>query len=204
MEKNEVIVPFRASPRGRLDSAISCFNANGRSLDLYESFVELLNEGQFEASYFLAMFHEDGTPDISQDLEKAFFYYKLSADRLGYVEGGLAVARMYYHGRGVEKDFEKAYSLYARIADGMDNAIASYMRGRMLMRGEGIPRDAVAALFWLRKGVILGNVFAMVNLSEYYAIQGRWLSAWAWRLRAGLRAMLIAWHDMKDIRLRQG
>lgn len=199
-----VVIPFRRAPSDRLELAISSFETGTYSRTQFDEFIALLDAGQWESSYFLGLYYEDGLAGVGQDFANAFHYYSLAANRMGYVEGILAAARMLYHGRGVERNFQRAFEYYERVASQTTNAVACFMLGRMFQRGEGVKKDLVSARQWMMKAVALGNVYAMLNVAMLDAEEGHWVRSISWRIKAGVTAARLGMKNRGDARLRGG
>lgn len=198
------VVEFPSSIEARLEKAITAFNAEDNSPALLNEFLDLINKGAKEANYYAGMIYEDGTNGVDKNLEHAFFYYQKSVEGLGYVQGNLALARMYYHGRGVQQDHAKAFEYYSHIASHNEHLVACFMLGRMYQQGEGTPKDLKRAREWYTRAIAQGSVYGMLNLAMLESEEGHWIKNITLRARAGWSAFRISKQNSRDERLRGG
>lgn len=175
-----------------------------------EDFLSLLPElhemaNQYPEVYcYIGWLYEEGDRTLKQDYEKAFYYYQLSVDEVGFLEGILSIAKFYYYGLGLEKDYEAAYGWYFLAAEEADNAIAQMMLGRMHHLGIGVEIDYTKAEEYYRQSVEKGYVYAMAFLGQLKETQGERLKGFLLRYKAGIRGAYLAWKNKSDIRLRRG
>lgn len=198
------IVEFPQSDRIRLEQAIQAFDNGDSSHRLFEEFMLLANKGLREANYFVGCMYEDGSNGIPKNPESALRYYEHSIEGLGYVEGYLAAARLWYHGDGVNQEFDRALRYYEHVARGSGHLVACFMMGRMHQRGQGTSRDLAQARDWYSKAISAGSVYGILNLAMLEAEEGHILTSLWLRIRAGIKAFMIARRDPRDIRLRGG
>ena len=95
------IVEFPVNRSQRLEAAIALYYSGTDPVAALKEFLVLIDEGSFEAYYFAGCLYEEGEGDVEEDLDKALFYYQKSVEEFGYLEGCLALGRLYYHGIGV-------------------------------------------------------------------------------------------------------
>lgn len=95
-------------------------------VDLYRRIIasirELAEKGDGEAQFFYALHFEDINAlglNFSYDEEKAFHWYKRSADN-GYFEAFNPVANMYDGGFGTPKNLSKAFEYYRKGVEAKD------------------------------------------------------------------------------------
>ena len=75
----------------------------------------------------------------------------------------LALARLYYHGRGTGRDYREALRWY-RIAADKGSPAAMSMIGYMYSNGRGVSEDKKAGLKWYRKSAELGDYRGQYNV----------------------------------------
>lgn len=200
----ENVVELHSCVADRLEKAVAAFDAGDNSHALLDEFLELINRGCKEANYYVGMIYEDGTNGVEKNSEFAFFYYQKSTEGYGYLQGSLAVARMYYHGIGVPQNFTKAFEYYSHIAQQKEHFIASVMLGRMYQHGQGVDKDLKKAREWYKRAIAKGSVYGMLNLAMLEAEEGRWLQSLVLRAKAGWIAFCIYRKNPRDPRLRGG
>ena len=187
----------------RLDRAIALFDSGDDLAHALKEFVSLIDKGNKEAYYFSGCIYEEGANGVEQDLGKARFYYEKSVEELGYVEGYLALGRLYFYGIGVNQDYAKAFEYYAVVRAQKDNPIAHLMLGTMHHYGFGVNKDSTKAREYYNKAAIMRNVYAIRNLGILEGEQGHLLRGLAMRVKAGIMAFSIGLRNMKDGRLRR-
>jgi TPR repeat protein len=182
------VIEFPKGDRIRLEQAIHKFDDGDTSTELYKEFDALAGKGLREAAYFLGCMFEDGSNGATKDLPAALKQYEKSVVEFGYVEGYLALARLLYHGDGIEQDFTRAFRYYEHVATKHGHLVACFMLGRMFQRGEGATKDLARARFWYEKSIGMGSVYGMLNLAMLEAEEGRYLRGLFLRIWAGFQA----------------
>lgn len=203
VSENHKIAGFPKNQKHRLEKAIALFDSGTNPAAALREFTALIDAGCNEAYYFAGCIHEEGGNGVERDLEKARFYYEKSVDEHGYVEGYLALGRLYYYGIGVAQDFAKAFGYYSVIAEKRDNPIAHLMLGKMYCYGQAVEKNLLAAREHLDKVVAKGNVYAIRQLASLEAEEGNYLKSLWLRLKAGFMAFNIGRKNMRDGRLRR-
>lgn len=198
--KNVIDLP--SSIEARLERAIAAFDSGDTSPLLLKEFLDLVDKGDKEANYFVGMIYEDGVCGVPQNLESAFFYYQKSVEGFGYLEGYLALARLFYHGCGVKQDFNKAFEYYMHVVNQKDHLVAFFMLGRMYQRGEGVGVDFKEARKWFERAIAKGSIYGMLNLAMLEIEEGHWFRSLVLRLNASWIAIFLARKNKRDIRLR--
>jgi TPR repeat protein len=99
------------------------------------------------------------------DFEVALRHWKPLAEQ-GDPEAQYRIARMYYHGRGVQDDAEAA-RWYREAAD-RGHAKARNNLGMMYERGRGVAQDVSAAVEWYRLAAEQRLPTAQANLARMY------------------------------------
>ena len=201
--QTDKVVNFPLSVDQRLDQAIALFDKGNNLARVLKEFLSLIDEGNEEAYYFAGCIYEEGADGVEQDLGKAMFYYKKSVETLGYVEGYLALGRLYYYGIGVNQDYAKAFEYYSAVGAQKDNTIANLMLGTMYHYGFGINQNPNKAKEYYSKAAIKDNVYAIRNLGVLESEQGHLFRGFAMRLKAGILAFRIGTRNMNDKRLRR-
>lgn len=193
---------FPISSELRLERAIKSFDLGEGSKKLLDEFLYLINQGLSEANYFVGCIYEDGTNEVPKNLEYAFFYYQQSADEIGYLEGILALGKMYYHGMGTQKNYQNAFKYYKIVFEKNAHPVASFMLGRMYQYGEGVNKNLSLARDFYNLAIKSGNIYGMINLAMLEREDGHILTSIWIRCLAGLKAFLIAKKNPHDVRLR--
>lgn len=198
------LLQFRLPVGSRLEAAIRAFDSGDNTKELYEEFIDLIDNGCKEANYYVGCMYEDGTNGMQKNPAHAFFYYTQSVDGFGYVEGYLALARLYYHGVGVPQNYEQAFAYYDHVAQKKEHPVACFMLGRMYQYGTGPKKNLKLARAWYLRSIAQGNVYGMLNLANLEFEEGRLLRSLWLRIKAGLYAFWIARKQPHDARLRGG
>ena len=99
---------------------------------------------------------------VEQDYEKAFHYFKLSADQ-GNQCAQDNLGNMYYYGRHVEQDYEKAFYYFKLSAD-QGNKCAQNDLGAMYHRGYYVEQDYKTAFYYFKLSADQGNDIAKDNI----------------------------------------
>lgn len=193
-----------ATVEHRLETAIKAFDSGDKSKELFDEFIDLIDKGSLEANYYVGCMYEDGTNGAKQNPEHAFFYYKKTVDELGYLEGYLALARLYYRGSGVPQNYAEAFRYYFHVAQKKNHPVACFMLGRIYQYGTGEVKDLLAARSWYLRAIAQGNVYGMINLAMLEAEEGHLLQSLLLRVKAGLSAFFISLKNRHDPRMRGG
>ena len=107
--------------------------------------VPLAEAGHTRAMNNVALMYKKGL-GLPVDLEKAFFYYKKSADQ-GFLLAEFNLAGMYSTGKGTPKDPKKAAFWMLKAANG-NMGRAQVVLGNWYAKGFGVPKDETQALTW--------------------------------------------------------
>lgn len=99
-------------------------------------------------NYSIAIRYERGE-GVEKDLQKAFEYYKLSAD-MGYEKAIFEIAICYKFGRGVEKNLQKTLEYYKISAD-IGNVVAECAVGECYQYGEGCEKNPKKAFEYYKR-----------------------------------------------------
>lgn len=145
--------PYGAAPHKDLFKAVECYRI---AADQY---------GDAYANKALGYCYEVGV-GVEVDYEKAFRYYKKSADA-GLAAGIYSVGYCYQVGHGVEKDEGKAFELYLRASE-MDFFDAHRALGFCYRSGIGVEPDLRKAIEYYTKAVAGGSPQAAHNLAAMY------------------------------------
>jgi TPR repeat protein len=116
--------------------------------ELVGFFGKAARSGEVGAPFGLAKLYAEGV-GVSEDQAKAFYWFKLAAER-GHHLAKTEVANRYYEGKGVGKDFAQAFEWYIKASDGW-NPYAKRRVGLCFYQGEGVAKDYVEAVAWFRK-----------------------------------------------------
>ncbi|MCA2969795.1 MAG: tetratricopeptide repeat protein [Pseudomonadota bacterium] len=171
-----------------------CIDALGRN-DLDEAIgigTKLVDKNFNHANTTLGAAYEK-RGDISgsaDDYEKALFYYRRAVETVGATEAWLALARLFYLGKGVQRNEKIAFDYYLRIVEDVDNPIAHLMLGKMYLDGEGVKTDIAKAKSHLVHPKSQGYVFAYTYLGTALIRENQKLLGAAYRIQAGFMATL--------------
>ena len=128
--------------------------SEGNQIDNAE---ELFNQG---ANYEL------GENGVEKDLEKAFSYYKQSAE-LGYAEAQNYLGFCYDNGNGCEENSEQAFCWYQKAAE-QGLAVAQHNLGVCYETGDGCEENLEQAFYWYKKSAEQGYTKAQNKLGLCY------------------------------------
>lgn len=119
-----------------------------------------------EALFNQGACYELGENGVEKDLEKAFSYYKQSAE-LGYAEAQNSLGVYFDYGYGCEENPEQAFYWYKKSAE-QDLAIAQYNLGYCYANGKGCENNPEQAFYWYKKAAEQGNAEAQNDLAVCY------------------------------------
>lgn len=196
------VVEFPASRDQRLEEAIG-FYYSCRFPEALDRLISLINAGCDEAYYYVGCIYEEGGNGVEKDVDKALFYYEKSVNEFGYVEGYLALGRLYYFGIGVPQDYHKALELFSIVAEKANNGIAQMMLGRMYQYGHGVEKNLVRAREYYQAAWNQNYVFALTHLALLEQECRNYLKALWLRARATYLAFKITLCNPHDRRLRR-
>ena len=133
----------------------------------FKNIKRLAEKGCDQNQYELACMYHAGE-DIQQDYEKAFYWYKKSAEQ-GNIYAQNNAASMYVSDLlPGKKDYKKAFYWYSKSAERGD-ILAQTSLGRMYVEGRGCSQDYKKALYWYNKAIDKKNGSAEYELGEMYA-----------------------------------
>lgn len=112
-----------------------------------EAIRKLAAAGDMESSYTMGEMYRLGQGGVTQDMARAFEWYRLADQIGGSRDAEFAMAQMYFHGRGVARDYAEAFALYKKAA-AKGHHIAQYLIGAMYEEGWAVKRDYVEAWKW--------------------------------------------------------
>lgn len=102
--------------------------------------------GDAESQYELGMAYHAGNRGVPADLNLAFKWYSVAAQK-GHVSATGALGYMYRTGSGVEKNGAEALKWYLKAAEQGDSHSA-YELGKIYQSGQGVLIDYVEAYAW--------------------------------------------------------
>ncbi len=137
---------------------------SGNYAGAYIELIELANEGDAQAQYFLGWMTDNGLGPTHLDPAAAFRWYKLAAEQ-GHNEAQFAVARALGIGRGTSRNMAEAMVWLRRSADA-GQAPAMMALAVMLDEGRGVARDPEAALAWERRAADAGDGAALYSYAD--------------------------------------
>ncbi len=86
---------------------LSVGSLSAQSTDV-KKLIQLANQGDVEAQYFLGVAYDLGVEGVPQDDVQAVKWYRLAADQ-GYAEAQSKLGLMYQRGQGVPQDYVQAH-----------------------------------------------------------------------------------------------
>ncbi|KAG2199583.1 hypothetical protein INT47_012183 [Mucor saturninus] len=137
------------------------------------------SNGHGTANYRAALILYFGSHDVQQDFCRALRLFQLYVDGQNYDNQARSnesnayyyMARIYYHGLGVDRDLEKAFQLFKISAD-QGQAKAQCQLGNMYCTGEIMPQNDNLAFALFEKAANQDDSIAQNNLGVFY-IEGR-------------------------------
>lgn len=125
------------------------------------------DDGDPEAMYSLGACYALGD-GVSEDKEKALYYYQMAADR-GNRNAQYAAAACYSYGKGTEVNKEKAFELYYKAAD-QGHPKAQFAVGHFYEYGQGgVEMDHEKAKLWYQMAADNGHSGAMKILEDFHS-----------------------------------
>lgn len=185
-----------------LEEAIRLYDSGQFAAALTRT-ISLIDEGCDEAYYLAGCIYEKGGHGVERNLDKARFYYEKSVDEFGYVEGYLALGRLYYFSIGVPQDYQKAFEFFSVVAEKKNNGIAQMMLGQMYAFGHGVQQDFGIAREYFQKAADQGYVFPLSALSALEWRAGNYPQSIRLRIKAIWLAIRVSRSDPHDWRLRR-
>lgn len=198
------IVELPTNLEQRLRSAMDDVTEGNHS-SAFKKFIALIDDGCPAAYDFVGGYYELGAPGlgIEKDYEKARFYYERAVALCGSRESYLALARMYYFGRGVDPDYSKAFEYYDLVAKETEhNGVAYLMLGQMYQQGQGVDKDIQKAKECYEKAWQKGYLLGLTYLGKLEQEMGHPVKGWLHRLKAGFAGFKIARKNPHDSRFR--
>lgn len=142
-----------------------------QALSIYK---DLDSKGNSLAAYKIGAIYEYGK-GTKIDYKAAMEWYKKAASR-NLLDGGLAVASLYFSGKGVAKDKAKATEMFDALlpatfkkAESGDVELIGTLT-LLYFTGAGVPQDYTKAYEWSYKGAQLGKAGSMADLGILYKI----------------------------------
>ena len=164
-------------------------------------FEVLAATGSKGALLALAKIYERGGTGVSQDLDKARYWYERAFSEANAVNAALWLGHFYCDGRGVAVNYDKAFFYYSKLANSND-PVALLRLGVLYETGRGVEKDLTKARDFYRCAAHLGNLFARKNWGVLEIRRGNWIMGlfqWAW---ASVQGTPLAFINADDKRLR--
>lgn len=187
--------------------AVRSFRAGDKSAAL-TLFKSLAREGEYAAFREIGNIYEIGGNGVEQDYKQAMHWYQRSFNEANDVQGSLALARLYYLGRGTDVDYEKAFTYYS-VLEKNDHPLAMFQLGQMYYLGQGVDQDFNKASYYYQRSVDQGHLYALKFLGHTKFRQGQKMAGlWFWFkgivriIFVGLSAIRKYGDPRKDPRLR--
>lgn len=125
----------------------------------------LLNNGNRDAQYELAMLYEQGNC-VPKRVDEAFKYYKMAADQ-GHIHALLQVGFLYEYGPGVDKDIKQAFKYY-KLAAKKGEINGQRNVGLCYEEGAGVARNLKKAAEWYQQAANNGLIGGKWQLGSCY------------------------------------
>ncbi len=187
--------------------AVQTFRAGDKSAALM-LLKSLAREGELAALVEIGNIYELGGNGVEQDYKQAMHWYQRSFNEADDVQGCLALARLYYLGRGQDIDYEKAFTYYS-VLERNDHPLAMFQLGQMYYLGQGVDQDFDKASYYYQRSVDQGHLYALKFLGYAKFRQGqKMVGLWLWFkgivriFFAGFSAIQKYGDPRKDPRLR--
>lgn len=201
--QNDNTIKFPDSIEKRLESLINCYETDyNNDPELLGKFINLLDDGCEEASYYIGSIYEAGEEGITKDQDKAIFYFNRSIEKVGEVGSYLALARIYYYGIGVAPDYNKSYEFYSLVEKETSNPVADFMLGKFYLKGIIVKKDLLKAEELFKKAVDCGYVYGIRCMADLEKEKGNLIRSLFLKLISVVKAFRIALKNPNDLRLR--
>ena len=128
----------------------------------HKGYLEVQN---YYCACALGFFYYEGKY-ITQDYQRAFEYFKFSADK-EYPTAQFYIGLFYYKGLYVKKDYTKAFEWFKKAADQKDISSISNL-GLLYEMGYGVKQDYVKAAELYQEAADHGDAYAQNNLGDLY------------------------------------
>jgi len=102
----------------------------------------------------------------NKDYEKAFKYFKLSADK-GHVRAQCNLASLYYNGYGCEKNLQLAFNYYKLLAE-LNDDCSQFNLAHMYFNGEACEKNLKEGLRYYKLSAEQGNISSLYTLGQIY------------------------------------
>lgn len=202
MASNDNILYFPKSDNSLFQSAVETYG-RGKYGEALAQCVQLIDNGYGHANTLAGAIYEKGGAGVTQDFEKALFYYQKAVDDVGAVEAWLALGRFYYFGKGTKKDHRRSFEMYSAVDEDTGNPIAWLMLGRLYREGVGIEKNLAKSREYLEMAADRGYVFAFTHLSQLESECGNYLKSIWLRCKAVYLAIRISHANPRDPKLRR-
>jgi len=135
-----------------------------------------------EAMWRLGSCYQYGCSGMTKDLDKAFEYYEMSAER--DFRGGLnGLAQCYEHGWGTDKNPERAYEYYLKAAE-TDSVFALNALGDCCEKGIGTETNLAMAVEWWTKAADKNHGWAACKVAIRHQKDKKPDEAFSWFRKA--------------------
>ena len=129
-------------------------------------FINLAIAGELDAQLFVAKRYFEGTSEVPQDYDKAFFWYQKAA-KLYSGEAQCQLGNMYCDGQSVTQNYAKAIEWYTKAAEhGL--AAAQFSLGNMYEEGRGVTQDDKKAFEWYLQAAAQGDADSQSKIGWMY------------------------------------
>ena len=162
----------------------------------------LAREGEQAAFREIGNIYEIGGNGVEQDYKQAMRWYQRSFNEADDVQGCLALARLYYLGRGTKIDYAKAFEYYS-VLENNNHPIAMFQLGQMYYLGQGVEPDLDKAAYYYEQAADQGHLYALRFIGYIKQRQGHIFSGMWLRVKSMVRlffAIIIARQKYGDYR----
>jgi TPR repeat protein len=178
----------------RWASAVATFQSGDRAgaLILFKTFAQ---EGSLFALTEIGNIYELGGGGVTQDFKQAKHWYERAIAEGNDSDAYVALARLYYLGRGVSRDSTKAYELYSAIEKELRPGVL-YILGYMHEHGEGVTKDINKAIDYYSVSGKLGHALSKKDFARLKIRRGEFMTGILYWIKA---IFLIIWIGTKNI-----
>ena len=130
-----------------------------------EALLEFAEKGDIQSQLSLATAYFNGKT-ITQDLQKAFYWYGKAADQ-GSPVAQFFMAYFYKTGKAVPQDYEAAFKWYMKSAE-QGYVDSQYFTGYYYEKGRGIRQDFKRSFYWYSRAAKQGDGISQYRLANAY------------------------------------
>lgn len=138
---------------------------DGNAAEAFSIFNKIEDQNYAPALNLLGVMYNNGDY-VDKDLDKAFLYYKKSAE-LGNPDAKFNLGQMYFYGEGVEQDYIKSFYWYDASAK-KNYDFAKIQLAILYYKGYGVEKNIEKAISIINSMAEEGDPDAIYNIRLYY------------------------------------